>query len=82
MQLKYKVIKKWHPFPFLHQPFPRFQGYPSFVAKFLVLTQVTQSLEGPTSPLIRKAGGVPTMLCVLCDISAEFHLNYKFIIVQ
>ena len=28
-----------------------FQGYPPFPAKFLVPLQVTQFLEGPTTPL-------------------------------
>ena len=60
MQLNCKVIKKWQPPHFYINPHS-FQGYPPLVAKFLVsppppLTQVTQFLEGPTSPLIRGGG--------------------------
>ena len=58
MQLNCKVIKKVANPPFLHQP--HFQGFPPFLAKFLVLPQVTHFLEGPAPPLIR-GGGVPTM---------------------
>ena len=58
MQLNCKVIKKWQPPfpPFLHQPFPSFEGYPPFLAKSLVPHQVTQFLEGPT-PLNKGRGG-------------------------
>ena len=59
MQLNCKVIKKVANPPFLHQP--HFQGFPPFLAKFLVLPQVTHFLEGPAPPLIRGGGGVPTM---------------------
>ena len=58
MQLNCKVIKKVANPPFLHQP--HFQGFSPFLAKFLVLPQVTHFLEGPAPPF-NKGGGVPTM---------------------
>ena len=46
MQLNIKVIKKWQrPHFYINPPF---QGYAPFLAKFLVLPQVTQFFEGPT----------------------------------
>ena len=47
MQLDCKVIKKWQP-PISILTLPPFQGYPTFLAKFLVPPEVTQFLEGPT----------------------------------
>ena len=46
MQFNCQVMKKWQP-PIFISTSP-FQAYPLFLAKFLVLTQVTQFLEGPT----------------------------------
>ena len=59
MQSNCKVIKKVANPPFLHQP--HFQGFPPFLAKFLVLPQVTHFLEGPAPPPLIRGGGVPTM---------------------
>ena len=57
MQLNIKEIKKQQPPPppFLYYP-PPFQGYPPFLAKFLVPLppKMTQFLEGP------RGGGFPT----------------------
>ena len=64
MQLNCKVIKKRQP-P-ISTSTPPFQGYPPFLANFLVPPhpQVTQFLKvlPPPSPLIMGGGGgVPTM---------------------
>ena len=59
MQLNCKVIKKWQP-PISTSTLP-FQGYPPFLAKFLVPPQVTQFLEGPNLPY--PPFEIPTMRC-------------------
>ena len=65
MQLNIKVIKKWQPPHFYINP--PFQGYPPFLAKFLLPLQVTPFFEGPNHPpLIRGRGG--SMLYDLEDI--------------
>ena len=54
MQLNCNVIKKVPPLSFPYQPPPPFQGYLSFLAKFLVPPQVKIFLKDPTPipPLI------------------------------
>ena len=59
MQLNCKVIKKWHPPPSISISTSPFQGYSPFLAKLLVIPQVTQFLEGPIPPF-NKGGGGPT----------------------
>ena len=60
MQLNIRVIKKWQP-P-ISTSTPLFQGYPPFLAKYLVPPQVTQFFEGPTPSSDKGGGGIPTML--------------------
>ena len=53
-----------------------FQGYPFFLAKFLLPPQVTQFLEGPTPPLNK--GNVRTMwLQWKCDLNSLKPFKFK-----
>ena len=63
MQLNCKVIKKVATPPPISTTIASFQGYPPFLATFLVPPQVAQFLEGPTPLLTRGEGGSNYALC-------------------
>ena len=83
MQLNIKVIKKWQAPPPIYTSTPPFQGYPPFLAEFLVGPHVTQFLKVlPLVNTLGEIGGGGELKRVLRNSCGGVHLLVKLSVIS